>query len=87
MNYDSYMICNSTKLLKTKVVTSTAMSIGIHVSLSVMVFSGYMLNSGIAGSYGSSVSRFSRNLHTVLQSGCVCQVTSVVSDSLRSYRL
>ena len=53
------------------IVNSATMNIGVHVSLSVLASSVSMPSSGIAGSYGSSISSSLRiNIFFKLEDNC-----------------
>ena len=50
------------------IVNSSAVNIGLHVSFSILVSSGYMPQSGIAGPYGNFIPSILRNPHTIFHS-------------------
>ena len=61
--YHNFFICSSVSghlgcFHVLAIVNSAAMSIGVHLSFRILVFSGYMPSSGIAELYGSFIPSF-----------------------------
>ena len=53
------------------IVNKAAKNIAVHMFFSVLISSGYVPSSGIAGSYGGFIPSILRTHHTVFHSGCI----------------